>query len=75
LVVEPESEEMNTSVRIESGVDGPQVGESGVVEEAGEGGEERESRCWAVRRGPMVFVCRWWEKVSNVLADGQVSWK
>lgn len=73
--MEPESEEMNTSVRIESGVDGPQVGESGVVEEAGKGGEERESRCWAVRRGPMVFVCRWWEKVSNVLADVKVSWK
>jgi len=35
---------MNTSVRIETGVDGPQVGEMGAVEEKG-GGEERESRC------------------------------
>jgi hypothetical protein len=55
-VVEPESEEMKTSVRMVIGVEGPQVGERGV--EDGGGGEARESRCWAVRRGPIVFVWR-----------------
>jgi hypothetical protein len=58
LVVEPESEEINTSVLIWRGLEGPQVGDSGVVGEAGVSGEERERRCWAVRRGPMVFVCK-----------------
>lgn len=32
-----------------------------------DGGEERESRCEAVRRGPMVFVWRWWAKDENEL--------
>jgi hypothetical protein len=64
--VEPESEEMNTSVRIESGVDGPQVGETGMPVDD-ERGEESERRCWAVRRGPIVLVFRWWAKVWNVL--------
>ncbi len=66
MVVEPESDEMNTSVRIEIGVEGPHVGEIGVLETAG-GGEESESRCWAVSRGPIVFVCRWCANVWNVL--------
>ncbi len=67
--MEPESEEMKTSVWIERGVEGPQVGDSGVVDEEG-GGDERERRCEAVSRGPMVLVCRWWAKDWNVLLGG-----
>ena len=57
-MVEPESEEMNTRVLILRGVEGPQFGEAGVVD-VDDGGVESESRCWAVRRGPIVFVFRW----------------
>jgi hypothetical protein len=71
-VVEPESEEMNTSVLTVRGVDGPQVGETGMPVEV-VGGKESESRCWAVRRGPIVLVCRWWAKFWNVLVDVSLS--
>jgi hypothetical protein len=43
FVVEPESEEMNTSVLTVRGVDGPQVGETGMPAVV-VGGEESESR-------------------------------
>ena len=33
------------------------------------GGEERARRCCAVRRGPMVFVWRWWANAENVLGE------
>ncbi len=71
-MVEPESEEMNTSVLTVRGVDGPQVGETGMPVEV-VGGEESESRYWAVRRGPIVLVCRWWAKFWNVLVDVSLS--
>lgn len=67
-MVEPESEEINTRVLTVGGVDGPQVGETGMPVEV-VGGEESESRRWAVRRGPIVLVCRWWAKFWNVLVD------
>ena len=65
-MVEPESEEMNTRVLILRGVEAPQVGERGAGD-MDDGDVERESRCWAVRRGPIVFVFRWWAKDWNVL--------
>ena len=34
----------------------------------GGGGAERERRCDAVMRGPMVFVLMWWMKDENELA-------
>lgn len=65
LRVEPESEEMNTSVYILMGIVGRakegESGEVGLRALAGDDGAGEESlrRCWAVTRGPMVFVWRW----------------
>jgi hypothetical protein len=63
--VEPESEEMKTKVLMVIGVEGPQVGEIGVP--CAGAGVEREIRFWAVTRGPIAFVLRWWAKVWNEL--------
>lgn len=50
LVVEPESEEVKTMVRIWiGGYDCNTAGE----------GEERASKCCAVMSGPIVLVCSW----------------
>jgi hypothetical protein len=44
-------------------------GEAGRVDGSGvtTDWEERSRRAWAVRRGPMVLVWRWWAKAENVL--------
>ncbi len=47
------------------GVEGPQVGEIGAASAAL--GVERDSKCWAVSSGPIVFVLRWWAKLWNEL--------
>lgn len=63
-MVEPESEEMKTRVRMLRGVEG-KVGERGEVRrEVGEPGlgVERDRSVCAVMRGPMVLVWRWWAK-------------
>lgn len=63
---------MNTKVWIFIGTEG-RNGDggafSGIREEIGGrgGGEERDRREEAVRRGPIVFVVRWWLKDWNVL--------
>jgi hypothetical protein len=71
FVVDPESDEINTSVWIWIGTVGTEGerGEVGRVDGSGVTAdwEERSRRAWAVRRGPMVLVWRWWAKAENVL--------
>ena len=67
-MVEPESEDMNTRVRMWIGTEGRKgdgggpFGDFGMRDSTGGrgGGPERERSEEAVRRGPIVLVVRWW---------------
>ena len=59
---------MKTRVRMVTGEVGINVDERGMLGCSGLSvGDESLRICCAVRRGPIVFVLRWWANAENVL--------